>query len=188
MKITQKLSLTIVTIAVAALACAGIVYQLQPVRAFNPQPDPPGFGLVGLTQGQSLRINVTNPATPPDPNVPPDPIRVVMAFRNTDGELFRNGEGNPIRRVVLLRGGESAALGLNADDFARVLDGNGRLQLRPVVQIQQADGSEGHPPDPCLPSVEVINNSNSRTQFMMPFVGAYAGNHNETFVRDPKLR
>jgi hypothetical protein len=168
----KKVSLLTMAIAIAAVVTIGVIYKTQPVRAFNPQPDPPGFGLVGLTQGQSLRINVTNPATPPDPNLPPDPIRVVMAFRNTDGELFRNGEGNPIRRIVLLRAGESAALGLNADDFARSFDGNGRLQLRPVVQIQQADGVNGSPPDPCLPSVEVINNANARTQFMLPFVTA----------------
>lgn len=165
----QKLTSLTTIIAVAAIVAIGVIYKTQPVRAFNPQPDPPGFGLVGLTQGQSLRINVTNPA---DPNLPPDPVRAVLTFRNTDGELFRNGEGNPIRRVVLLRGGESAALALNADDFARVFDGNGRLQLRPVVQIQQADGVNGTPPDPCLPSVEVINNANSRTQFMLPFVAA----------------
>jgi hypothetical protein len=146
-------------------------YSPQQVRAFNPQPDPPGYGLVGITNGQTVRISVVNTGLA-DSNLPPDPIRVVMTFRDTDGNLFRNSDGNPIRRVVLLKGGESALLELNADNFARIADASGRIQLRPVVQIQQADGTNQAPPDPCIPSVEVFNNSNGRTQFMMPFLPA----------------
>ncbi len=190
MKNKKRYSLIAIFMVAAGFTAAAIVYKTQRVGAFNPQPDPPGFGMVGLTQGQSIRINVVNTAPAPDPNAPPDPCRVVLTFRDVNGQLFHNDAGNVVRRIVQLQGGESAALALNADDFARMFDGNGRLQLRPVVQIQQADGTNGAPPDPCLPSAEVVNNANARTQFMLPFVptNLTPQNHNETFVRDPNLR
>jgi hypothetical protein len=107
-----------------------------------------------------------------------------MTFRDTNGDLFTNPNGNPIRRVALLNAGESAFLVLNADNFGR--DPNNRIQLRPEIRVQQANGTVDTPPDPCIPTVEVINNSNLRTQFVLPGqIVAGPQNHNETFVRDP---
>jgi hypothetical protein len=47
----------------ALLACgAGAVTVIQ---AFNPQPDPPGFGLIGITpESQFARLNVSNVGIP----------------------------------------------------------------------------------------------------------------------------
>jgi hypothetical protein len=47
------------------------------VKAFNPQPDPPAFGLISLNPGQTLRLNVVNRLTPP-----PDPDRPGRATRH----------------------------------------------------------------------------------------------------------
>ena len=172
MRNNKKLTLITTLISLAAVVAMGVTYKIQTVDAFNPQPDPPGYGLVGITQGQTIRINVINTSDPPDPDTPPNPARVVITFRDGNGNLFRNAEGNLIRRVALLKGGESASLDLKADNFARSFDGTGRLQLRPVAQIQPADGVNGTPPDPCIPTVEVFNNANGRTQFVMPFLPA----------------
>jgi len=170
MKLNRILGITVVAVIAGAIAGFGILrFGAQQVRAFNPQPDPPGYGFVGITQGQTIRINVVN-TTPPDPNLPPDPVRVVITFRDTDGNLFRNAEGVPIRRAELLQAGKSDSIDLNGDSFARMADVTGRIQVRPVVQIQQADPIDGHPPDPCIPTVEIFNNANGRTQFMVPFV------------------
>ncbi|MGI8788180.1 MAG: hypothetical protein ACR2HG_10510 [Pyrinomonadaceae bacterium] len=166
MKTKRTILLTTTFAAIAILATFGIIRNFQKVEAFNPQPDPPGFGLVGITQGQTVRINVVNPALP-DPNIPPDPIRATLNFRNADGELFRNANGNPISRTVLLQAGKSVSLDLNGDDFGRMADTTGRIQLRPVARIQQADGNGNIPPDPIIPSVEVFNNANGRTQFLV---------------------
>jgi hypothetical protein len=162
----NKRTLTIAAaIILTALAAFGLFRFLpQKVGAFNPQPDPPGFGMIGITQGQTLRINAVN-TNIPDSNIPPDPVRVTLNFRNADGELFRNANGNPISRTVLLQAGKSISLDLNGDDFGRQMDGSGRLQIRPVARIQQADGTNASPPDPCIPSVEVFNNNSGRTQF-----------------------
>ena len=185
MRNRKRQTLIIAAITLAALAAIGIAFKAQRVAAFNPQPDPPGYGLVGITDVQSIRINAVNTAPP---GTPPDPCRVVMIFRDANGNPFLNGNGNVIRRVALLNGGESAFLVLNGANLGR--DPNGRVQLRPDVRVQQADGTPESPPDPCIPTVEVISNATSRTQFMLPAVqiGAYAANHNETFVRDPTTR
>lgn len=176
---------------VAITAFALFRFDPQKVEAFNPQPDPPGFGIVGITDGQILRVNVVNTALPPDPIAPPNPARVVITFRDANGVLMTNANGVVIRRVVQLQGGESTFLQLNADNFTR--ESNGRLQLRPDVRIQRPDPivtAEGAlPPDPIIPTVEVINSTNGKTQFVLPAVTVgYTGNHNETLVRDPSLR
>ncbi len=163
----NKRTLTILTlvVAVAAMATFGIFRNFQKVQAFNPQPDPPGYGMVGITEGQTIRINVVN-TNEPDSNLPPDPCRVVLNFRDANGELFRNSDGQPVRRIVLLPAGQSTFLDLNGDVFAR----GGRIQLRPVACVQQADGNGNFPPDPCIPTVEVIANASGRTQFTLPAV------------------
>jgi len=47
------------------------------VRAFNPQPDPPAFGLVSVNPGQTLRLNVVNRLSPP-----PEPDRLGRSTRH----------------------------------------------------------------------------------------------------------
>ena len=52
------------TLALIALifgiAASIVIWNSDRVRAFNPQPDPPAFGLISLNPGQSLRLNVVN--------------------------------------------------------------------------------------------------------------------------------
>jgi hypothetical protein len=167
MKKNRAFFIAAVTIILTIFAALGIFRSFQPqVIAFNPQPDPPGFGMVGITSGQTIRISVVNTAESPAADSPPDPCRVVITFRDASGNLIRNANGVPIRRVVLLKGGESSFLDLNADDFIRE-NGGQRLQIRPEVRIQQASGNGLTPPDPCIPTVEVFNNANGRTQFVI---------------------
>ena len=161
MKNKKKTDLNIGCNHLRGFAAIGVAFKTQPVKAFNPQPDPPGYGMVGITQGQSLRVNVVN-TTPPDINLPPDPIRAVLTFRTAAGELFRNGEGNPIRRVVLLNAGESGIARPQRGRFCETLRRQrtspaaaGRCRYSRLMELTEP------PPDPCLPSVEVINNANA---------------------------
>ncbi len=156
------------SIIIAAAAFAFMRLAPQKVEAFNPQPDPPGYGLVGLVTNQSLRINVVNTNEVASPESPPDPCRVVITFRDGNGTPLTTPNGVVIRRFALLQGGQSTSLTLSADNFFR--EGN-RFQLRPDVRIQQADGVNGLPPDPCIPSAEVMGND-GRTQFMLNFIPA----------------
>jgi len=167
--IKQKLSMTIGVFVLAGLAVVGLFrFWPQQVKAFNPQPDPPGFGMVGLVQNQVMRINVVN-TNVPDPNLPPDPVkaRVVIAFRDADGNLIRNAEGGILRRAAQIGAGESISLDLNSNLVLRSADAFGRVQIRPDVRIQRPDGVNGVPPDPIIPSVEIFNLTNGRTQLMI---------------------
>jgi hypothetical protein len=176
--------LIIAAITLAALAAIGIAFKAQRVAAFNPQPDPPGYGLVGITDVQSIRINAVNTAPP---GTPPDPCRVVMIFRDANGNPFLNGNGNVIRRVALLNGGESAFLVLNGANLGR--DPNGRVHhtARTCVFIKQTKRPEIATVTPCYPTVDVnINATDHSINFVRPGkTSAWPYNHNETFVRDP---
>jgi hypothetical protein len=127
--------------------------------------------MVGITRGQTMRLNVVNLTDPPEPDrqLPPDPCRVVLSFRNAQGQPFRNSDGQIIRRTVELQAGESAFLDLNGDlfggpptnaDTARV-----RVQLRPFVRVlfSPTDPDRQLPPDPCRATMEVFDNASGRT-------------------------
>jgi hypothetical protein len=183
--IFSKLSIAIAFVAIASTVT---IWEVRRVRAFNPQPDPPGFGMVGITSGQTIRLNMVNLAVAVDGQLPPDPCRVVLTFRDANGRPFTNSDGQVIRRAVELQTGQSAFLDLNADMFAGLstnadTTGPSRLQLRPFVRVQQAPSGDQAPPDPCRATAEVFDNTTVRTSFVM-----YAGNHNETLVRDSSLQ
>src|SRR5205807_9867444 len=114
--------------------------EIRHVRAVTP-PDPDRFGMVGITRGQTMRLNIVNLINPPEPDKksPPDPCRVVLSFRDAAGQPFRNSDGQVIRREVTLQPGESDFLDLNADIFGQPSTNADtallRVQLRPFVRV-----------------------------------------------------
>jgi hypothetical protein len=125
------------------------------------------FGTIGITSGQTLRVSLANTIMPGDPNLPPGPTRVVMTFRYPNGSLVREYKtGDVIRKIVDLERGEAAFLDV---DYNRLPPGPIRLQIRPVIRVTPPPiteaGQSATPPDGTLPSVEVINNANGRSQF-----------------------
>ena len=81
--------LPIALVAFLAPLCAQSVSR-GPLAAFNPQPDPPGFGLVSVRTNQIIRLNVVCF----DHQVgfaPPDPCHGVAMFHAADGTLLRSG-------------------------------------------------------------------------------------------------
>jgi hypothetical protein len=137
--------------------------------------------MVGITQGQTLRVNVSNVLAVSDSGFPPGPTRVAIIIINSHGDPFRHRDGSLVRRVVMLERGESAFLDLNADDF-QFPPGPSRLQLRAVVNVTPPPIGEFPPPvgdnpppigdnpppvnDRIVTSVEVFNN-NGRTVFAL---------------------
>lgn len=167
MKNKRRFLIATAVVFFIAFAAFGILRFLpQKVDAFNPQPDPPGYGMVGITEGQTLRISVVNTApVPTEAGTQPNPSRVVMTFRDANGSQILNANGQPIQRVVFLNAGQAASLNLNVDNLPRI---NGlRLEIRPDIRIQRPDSNGGVPPDPIIPTAEIINNQNGRTQFML---------------------
>ena len=167
MNYKRTLAIT-VTASVMTAFTALVILKLGPqkVEAFNPQPDPPGFGIFGISESQIMKINVVNTAPAPIADAAAEACRVVMTFVDQNGNVLTRSDGTVISRVAQLNGWQSISIAVDASNFIR----GGRLQLRPVVKIQQADGDGTSPPDPCLPSVEVINSANGNTQFAIQTV------------------
>jgi hypothetical protein len=70
--------------------------------AFNPQPDPPGFGIVSINSDQTIRLNLVCWQHPVD-GLPPDPCSGELMFHDTAGNVVAI-------QAVRLRPGEAAAL------------------------------------------------------------------------------
>jgi hypothetical protein len=160
-------------VALAALITLGGFRTLKPVKAQDQVPpsipDRISFGMVGITSGQTARINVSNTSI----------IicqRVVLSFRNSNGQLIRNRSGEVIRRSVELQPGDATFLDLNYDELP---PGPIRQQLRAVIpailppvadsnQEPQPIGDQSPPVGDRLAStVEVIANANGRTVFAL---------------------
>jgi hypothetical protein len=175
MKIRHSMTRLTIALALVALVATGAVWEVRRAFAFNPQPDPPGFGMVSLTHEQTMRVNVVNLSNPPEPDrgqSPPDPCRVLLTFRNAQGQPITNGDGQVIRRNVVLQAGESAFLDLNGAQFGTVGDTNlpTRTPLRPFVRVSQGpkpDLKNGTPPDPCFATMEVFDNATGRTSLFI---------------------
>ena len=84
-------SLVLIALVGVVMAVVGI-WLTTYVRAFNPQPDPPAFGLISLNPGQTLRLNVVNRLVQP----PPDPDRQARATRHAmlGFDLYMNSTAN----------------------------------------------------------------------------------------------
>ena len=138
------------------------------VLAFNPQPDPPGFGLIGISYGQTLRLNVVNTAGVLS-NFPPGPCRVELGFLDSEGRLVRKAGGRgvdgapePVRKAGRLEAGQSMSLDLASSDL--LIDGSGRAQVRAAWLN---DGVGKFPPGPCRASLEMINDATGQTSFAL---------------------
>jgi hypothetical protein len=152
--------------ALAAVACfsLGVSYAFIRVKASPTAVEQPAlFGILGITRGQTARINVANLSSPDNPLFPPDPCRVTMSFVDADGNVLLNNAGQPVRREVTLEPGHSAFLQINGDNL--VDRGQARLTFRPVVVVTPPDPNS--PPDPCIPTVEVISNTTGRTSLLL---------------------
>jgi hypothetical protein len=165
----KRLAKAVLLAALALPAAGGLVWSVRQVKAgAPPDPDRLNFGMVGITRGESLRLNVVNAVLPSE--LPPGPTRVQLTFVDGDGNKFTNPRtGNPVQREVTLQPGHSAFLLLSYDEVAAAGDGDSqrrRLQLRPVVNIQPDDNGQ-LPPGPTITTAEVIDNSDGRTRFML---------------------
>jgi hypothetical protein len=80
MKLTRTKKLLLI-----AFGCAGAVT----LWAFNPQPDPPGFGLVSLADNEVMRINVVCHNPPMDLTGRPNACTANIGFMGTDGRMLK---------------------------------------------------------------------------------------------------
>jgi hypothetical protein len=155
-----------IAIALMALAAAG-AWQIRRAHAMpTAVEDQASFGMVGITFGQTVRLNIVNLVQPSDTTLPPGVCRVVLSFRDVNGRPFTDANGQVVRREVSLQSGEAAFLDLNGDLFAPPsTNGVGRLQMRPFARVVSEPRSPAgnFPPDPCRATMEVFDNTTGRT-------------------------
>jgi hypothetical protein len=133
-----------------AIVVVGFVARLL---AFNPQPDPPGFGMVGIVEGQTARLNLVNLGN--GPSEFPPPCRATLQFFD--------GEGNVLaERRVRLEAGRAAFLDLTPTSIPANTVGD--VLAPPRAQIRAAiNPTGGEYPPPCRATLEIFDNATSRT-------------------------
>jgi hypothetical protein len=155
----------------AAVVACGIC-AVKVIQAFNPQPDPPGFAMIGFTpESQYAVLNVSNVAIPGLSLG--GTCQVQLSFGDGQGRTYK-------QELYTLAQGKSVSLPLMSSDLTPTVNiadvaSSPRVELLPAVQ---RDGS-------CVltSSVEVVQTATGQTS-------AYAAhasltvNHNETLVRD----
>ena len=122
-----------------ALALAATLGVATPGLAFNPQPEPPAFGMTGLGRYQTAMVTAVL-THPPDPDHPG--CGVLLAFVDGSGNVIRDRAGNAFVKKVVLRGNVASSLALRAEDI--LADGETRKSIRAVVT--------DIPPDPQVPT------------------------------------
>jgi hypothetical protein len=154
-----------VCIVVVLIALAAV-----PALAFNPQPDPPAFGIVAITELQSIHLHVALPAV--QRGVQPGPCRVTLSFVNGDGQTISStpatlmpGEAATLSFVPARVVGDGPVL-TDALDIAPA-----RHRLRAVVTYPPDPGRGTSPPDPChglLANVQVAGADGVPTATLAP--------------------
>ena len=66
------------------VGCIMLGVMSGPAVAFNPQPDPPGFGIVSINPDQTIRLNVVCWQHPVD-GIPPGPCSGELIFHDMAG-------------------------------------------------------------------------------------------------------
>jgi hypothetical protein len=162
------------TIRIAgALGAATVITALAlapRVRAFNPQPDPPAFGMIAVTNEQTARLNVvavggsrcaSTGEVQPGPcrcasigDVAPGPCRIqaTLTFFDANGQVLA-------QRVETLESGHAAFLDLNGATLGGgvIGDFSPRSEVRADVQVLGQPPPVGDRPA-VVPTLEVFDN------------------------------
>jgi hypothetical protein len=149
----------IVTFAIAgaiAVASAAVGVGVANLKAFNPQPDPPRFGMVGIAEGQTARLNLVNLTPPGPPDVPPDPCRADLQFLDGDGNVVTS-------RLVRLEAGHAAFLDLSPTFVPVNTVGDAVAPSRAEIRANVNLGVAGLPPGPCRATLEIFDNTTAQT-------------------------
>lgn len=136
--------------------------------AFNPQPDPPGFGMVGVVRGQTARLNVVidNPNIRPggDRSGPTPHMRLQLQFVDGSGNVLRQSE-------VRLQPGHAAHLDYVAPDVGdrgTSLDVIARQQIRAMIIDGGVDDPNIKDAGRILATLEVFGTATGQTAFVLP--------------------
>jgi hypothetical protein len=131
----------------AAVLTGGILWTAQMGRAFNPQPDPPGFGAIGIIQSQTMRLKVVCLHNPPA-DVPAS-CAVQLKFSDASGRVLKQDN-----RIILPD--QITFLDISAADLRGAGFDGSRGELLPAVL--PAVGCR------VIPTVEVFDSITGKTE------------------------
>jgi len=128
-----------------ALGFAGVFWLGHTAHAFDPQPDPPGFGLVGITNGQTMRLGVTcSQDNNSDSDLPPDPCKATLMFHDVTGKVVKSLDVN-------LNPGQATFLDLEWSEIS-LSRGQMWVEIMPRLILAHDSGLT-------IPSVQVFDQS-----------------------------
>jgi hypothetical protein len=137
------------------------------------------FGMVGIVQGQTARLNVVNPSQ--EPNPPQFPCKVGLAFLDSDGGSLKT------LALDSLEPGHAAYLDL---DWSEIPDATNRVEIRGTVTPMLVPPATTPPSPPpltpgnvfpkflsctVLPTVEVFDNDTNKTTVILAGPSLFAG-------------
>jgi hypothetical protein len=137
----------------AAVVLAGTALA-RTATAFNPQPDPP-FGMIGIAQGQTARLNLVNTASPDAVLLAP-PCRARLRFLDADGNVLTHMRVEVAAGHSTLLDYAPAFVGTNAD-----VVGPARAEIRAAVTFDDAELAP-----PCRITLEIFDNATGRTSIL----------------------
>lgn len=138
-----------ITASLAVLIAISAAVITNKAHAFRPTAVEFNFGMVGITRGQTARLNVLNTGGVP--------IEVSLNFTDGEGRLIK-------QTVERLDGRQAKFLDLTPSS---VDVGVGRLQVHASIEIriwELADGGAGRQ---IVPTLEVFDNDTGRTNFAL---------------------
>ena len=119
------------------------------LRAFDPQPDPPSFGVASITPDQTIRLNAVCSEHGVG-DVPPAPCRAELMLHDSAGNVL-------VSQVVRLKPGQATFLdyriGIRTAPFERV----------GIVPCVIPDPEHGR----MLATAEVFENTSGQTSFLV---------------------
>lgn len=155
----SKLTAIAALVAIAALCAVSRVERHAQAQdqVPPPQPDRISFGMVGITRNQTARVNVTNAG---------ETHGMIVNYRlvDSDGEVLRRRDGQPVERTMTLEPGHSASLQFNADNLPG--RDEARLNFRAVVTLIPPSG-EAICPCSFPVTLEMVNNATDRTEWVL---------------------
>ena len=159
--------LSVMGALVVVAAVAGARVRAQDATVMVPTGQ---FGMMGAIRGEVARLNVSNINA-----TPPDPCHAILSFVDASGDVLLRPDGSPVRREVTLAAGQSAFLQFHAANF--IGRDETRLNFRAVVSAPPdpytppdpiTPSSSLAPPDPCVPSLEIIEQATGQTRLLIP--------------------
>ena len=137
-------------IAAAVILAGGALSRTA--TAFNPQPDPP-FGMIGIAQGQTARINLVNTASPDAALVPP-PCRARLRVLDAAGNVLTRMHAEVAAGHSTWLDYSPAPVSTNLADALVPL----RAEIRASVSFD-----DGELAPPCRVNLEIFENATART-------------------------